>query len=98
SVLAAANVYAGLKIAFVDTGSTTIVLLTFAAFARRFTAREANVAQVVGSSAATMAVTAGLIGPVPALVLGHRDPSALAIGAWGCALAVFGTLIAIPFR
>ncbi|HMG24236.1 MAG TPA: OPT/YSL family transporter [Kofleriaceae bacterium] len=100
-VLAAANVYAGLKIAFVDAGATTIILLSFAAFgggARRFTAREANVAQVVGCSASTMAVTAGLIGPIPALALSGRSISPLAIALWGSLLAVVGTLVALPFR
>jgi len=100
-LIAAVNVYAGLKIAYIDTGATTIVLLSFAAFgigARRFTAREANVAQVVGSSAGTMAVTAGLIGPIPALAIGGHDIAPLAIVVWGSALAVLGTLVALPFR
>lgn len=101
ALLAAANVYAGLKLGFVDVGTTTIVLLAFAVFGagrRPFAAREANAAQVVGSSAGAMAVTAGVIGPIPALALGGHDASPLAIVLFGCALAVFGTLIAIPFR
>jgi uncharacterized oligopeptide transporter (OPT) family protein len=100
-LLAAANVYAGLKIAFVDAGSTTIVLLSFAAFgagARRFTARETNVAQAVGTSASTMAATAGLIGPIPALALCGRAVAPLSIAIWGSLLAVVGTLVALPFR
>src|SRR5262245_36297957 len=100
-LIAVTNVYAGLKIAYVDTGATTIVLLSFAAFgigARRFTAQEANIAQVVGSSAGTMAVTAGLIGPIPALAIGGHDIAPLAILVWGSALGVLGTLVALPFR
>jgi uncharacterized oligopeptide transporter (OPT) family protein len=100
-VLAAANVYAGLKIAFIDAGATTIVLLSFAAFgagARRFTALEASVAQVVGTSASAMAVTAGLTGPIPALAMSGRDLSPVAVAVWGSALAVLGTLAALPFR
>jgi uncharacterized oligopeptide transporter (OPT) family protein len=100
-LLAAVNVYAGLKIAYVDFGSSTLVLLTFAAFgvgARRFTAREANVAQVVGTSAGAMAITAGVTGSIPALAMSGRETSPLAIFVWGGALAVLGTFAAIPFR
>src|SRR5258706_15763118 len=99
--LAAANVYAGLKLGFVDAGTTTIVLVAFAAFGtgrRRFTAQEVNVAQVAGSSAGAMAVTAGLIGPIPALAMTGHDVAPAVIVLWGAALAVFGTLAAIPFR
>jgi uncharacterized oligopeptide transporter (OPT) family protein len=101
ALLAAANVYAGLKLGFVDAGTTTIILLSFAAFGagrRRFTAHEANVAQVAGSSAGAMAVTAGLIGPIPALAMTGRDIALATILLWAIALAVFGTLAAIPFR
>jgi len=101
ALLAAANVYAGLKLGFVDAGTTTIVLLAFAAFGagrRRFTALEANVAQVAGSSAGAMAVTAGLIGPIPALAMTGRDVAPATILVWAVVLAVFGTLAAIPFR
>src|SRR5262245_48071276 len=89
ALLAAANVYAGLRIAFVDAGSTAIVLLVCAA--RRLTAREVNVAQVAGSSAGAMAVTAGLIGPIPALALGGRDVAPIALLLWACAVGAFGT-------
>jgi uncharacterized oligopeptide transporter (OPT) family protein len=99
AVIAAANVYAGLKLGYVDAGTTTIVLVAFAVFGRRGMAPlEANAAQVVGSSAGAMAVTAGLIGPVPALALsGHPVAPAIVI-AWSVVLAAFGTLLAVPFR
>lgn len=98
ALVAAANVYAGLKLGYVDAGTTTIVLLAFAVFGRRMSALEANAAQVAGSSAGAMAVTAGLIGPVPALAMsGHAVAPAVVI-AWSVVLAAFGTLLAIPFR
>src|SRR5262249_8003312 len=99
-VLATANVYAGLKIAFIEFGASTIVLLSAAVFgagARRFSPQEANVAQVVGTSAGAMAVTAGLISPIPALAMAGREISPLALFVWGSAIAVLGTLAAIPF-
>jgi len=100
-LLAAANVYAGLKLGFVDVGTTTVVLVGFAVLGhgrRPLTPQEANVAQVAGSSAGAMAVTAGLIGPIPALALTGHPVSPAVIIVWATALAGFGTLVAIPFR
>ena len=99
--LAAGNVYAGLKLGMVDAGGTTIVLIAFALFGagrRRFSPGEAVVSQVSGSSAATMALTAGLVGPIPALAMSDRFVAPATVVLWGCALAVFGSLLAIPFR
>lgn len=99
--LAAANVYAGLKLGYVDAGTMTILLVCFALFGRgprRFTAHEANMAQVTGSSAGAMAVTAGLIGPIPALAMSDHPASPLTVIVWSVALAAFGTLAARPFR
>ena len=99
--LAAGNVYAGLKLGVVDAGGATIVLVAFALFGagrRRFSPAEAAVCQVTGSSAASMALTAGLVGPIPALVMSDRAVAPAAVVLWGCALAVFGSLLAIPFR
>jgi uncharacterized oligopeptide transporter (OPT) family protein len=101
AVLAAANVYAGLQIGFIDGGTAVIVLLAFALFGagvRRFSAREANVAQVAGGSAAMMALAAGVVGPIPALAMSGLEVPAPAILVWSAALAVLGTVIAIPFR
>lgn len=97
-LLAATNVYVGLKLGFVDPGTTTLILLVFAASGGRFTAQETNVAQATGSSASNMALTAGLLGPIPALAMSGTEVSPIAVIAWGSALAVFGTLAAIPFR
>ncbi len=99
--LAAGNVYAGLKLGVVDAGGATIVLIAFALFGagrRRFSPGEAVVSQVSGSSAASMALTAGLVGPIPALAMSDRAVPLSAVVLWGCALAVFGSLLAIPFR
>jgi len=56
------------------------------------------VSQVSGSSAASMALTAGLVGPIPALAMSGRTMAPVVVELWGCALAVFGSLFAIPFR
>src|SRR5258706_12426216 len=99
--LAAANVYAGLKLGFVDAGTTTIVLVAFAAFGtgrRRFTAQEVNVAQVAGSSAGAMAVTPGLIGPIPGPAMTGHDVAPARNVPWGPALAGVRTLAPHPVR
>ena len=99
--LAAGNVYAGLKLGLVDAGGSTIVLITFALFGAgrwRFSPGEVVVSQVSGSSAATMALTAGVVGPIPALAMSDQVVAPVAVVLWGCALAVFGSLLAIPFR
>ena len=101
ALLAAGNVYSGTKIAILDSGITIIVLLSFGLFAavrRPLSALEANIAQVAGGSAAVMALTTGVVGPVPALALGGHPISPLWIALWGGALAVLGTLLAVPFR
>ena len=101
ALLAAGNVYAGLKLGITDGGMTTVVLLSFATFAaaaRPLGGRESNAAQVAGSSAAGMAVTAGLCGPIPALAMSGDAPAPVWVALWGVALAVLGTLLAVPFR
>ena len=100
-LIAAANVYSGIKLGIVDAGSATIVLVAcalFAALGRPLSRLEANVAQVAGSSAATMALTAGVIGPVPALAMAGHAPDPFWVALWGAALGAFGALLAIPFR
>jgi uncharacterized oligopeptide transporter (OPT) family protein len=74
ALLAAANVYTGLKISVIDGGSITAALLGFTLFAtftrvgrRPYTAIENNITQTTASSAAIMGFAAGLGGPVPAM-------------------------------
>ena len=101
AVIAAANVYAGLELAFVDPGTTTIVLVAFALFGagrRRFAAREVAVAAALGSSAGAMAITAGLVGPLPALALSGHPISPVVTIVWASCLGLLGTALALPFR
>jgi uncharacterized oligopeptide transporter (OPT) family protein len=97
-VLAAANVYTGLKISIIDGGSITATLLgftlfaTFSRLARRnaYTAVENNITQTTAASAAIMGYAAGLGGPVPAMELAGQSFPAWAIVVWGASLAVIG--------
>src|SRR5256885_9220675 len=78
-VLAAANVYTGLKTSFIDGGSITAALLGFTFFAtfkrlsrRPYAALENNITQTTAASAAIMGFVLGISGPVPALsMMGH---------------------------
>jgi uncharacterized oligopeptide transporter (OPT) family protein len=104
-LLAAANVYAGLMLGIVDDGAITVVLCSAAVMVpigrvvgRPFSRLESNVAQAAGASAAGMGLAAGLIGPVPALALSGAPASPVWVALWGAALAIFGTLVAVPFR
>ena len=105
-VLAAGNVYTGLKIGFIDSGSLTATLVTFTMFAalrrfgpRAFTALENNVAQTVAASAAVMGLVHGLSGPMPALALmGAAAPPALALWVWGLGLGLLGVLAGLWAR
>ena len=76
AVLAAGNVYTGLKSGFIDGGALTAALLSFTFFAtfKRLTRLpfgplENNVAQTAAASAAVMSFVHGLTGPMPALML-----------------------------
>jgi uncharacterized oligopeptide transporter (OPT) family protein len=104
SLLAAGNIYAGLVLGVVADAALTIVLVSFGVFAalasiaRPLAAREANAGQVAGNSAAQMAVTAGLAGPIPALAMSGAAPNPVWVALWAAALGVLGTVLAAPLR
>lgn len=100
-LLAAANVYTGLKSGFIDSGALTATLVSFTVFAsvrrfggRAFTRLENNVAQTVAASAAVMGFVHGLMGPIPALTLMGTTYPAWALWAWGLGLGVLGVVVA----
>jgi uncharacterized oligopeptide transporter (OPT) family protein len=106
ALLAAANVYTGLKISIIDGGSITAALLgftlfaTFSRLARRsaYTAAENNITQTTAASAAIMGYAAGLGGPVPAMALAGQSFPAWAISIWGASLAVIGIVAGAALR
>ena len=97
AVLAAGNVYTGLKTSFIDGGSIIAALLGFTFFTTwkrlsrtPYLALENNITQTTASSAAIMSFVAGVPGALPALsMMGHSYP-AWAIAAWGVALGFLG--------
>ncbi|MBC8134087.1 MAG: OPT/YSL family transporter, partial [Deltaproteobacteria bacterium] len=105
AVLAAGNVYTGLKSSFIDGGAVTAALLSFTFFATfkrlarlPFSPFENNVAQTAAASAAVMGFVHGLMAPMPALTLmGHVTP-AWALWTWGISLALVGVVIGAVLR
>ncbi len=102
---AAATSYAGQKIGFIDGGNIPAALLGFGALSlvarRRPSMDDGNLVQTVSSSAAMMAITGGLLGPVAAMALEGSSvamPSLALVVLWGIALGVAGTLMAVPLR
>lgn len=105
AVLAASNVYTGLKSMFIDGGALTASLVGFAllrAFRRRGAGTagplDTNLVQTVASSAAVMSFVHGLMGPVAALNLLGRTYPSWALWAWGLGLAVLGILMGAVLR
>jgi putative OPT family oligopeptide transporter len=99
-LLAAGNVYTGLKTGFIDGGSITAALMGFAFFSAfkriagpPFGALENNIAQTTASSAAIMGFALGVPGPLPALHLMGHDYAAWALVTWGVALGFIGVLL-----
>ena len=105
AVLAAGNVYTGLKISIIDGGSITAALLGFMFFAtftrlarRPYSALENNITQTTAASAAIMGYVAGVGGPVPAMALLGRQFPGWALCAWGLAVALVGIVAAALLR
>lgn len=103
ALLAAGNVYTGLKIAYIDGGSITAALLGFAVFSiwrtrSPYTPLENNITQTTAGAAAVMGAVAGLAGPMPALELFGESVSALALLMWGLAVGTLGVLLGAGLR
>jgi uncharacterized oligopeptide transporter (OPT) family protein len=104
AVLAAGNVYTGLKISMIDGGSITAALLGFMLFSRKrsgqapYSALENNITQTTAASAAIMGYVAGVGGPIPAMsLMGGRFPG-WALAIWGMAIALVGIFAASLLR
>ncbi len=105
AVLAAGNVYTGLKISMIDGGSISAALLGFMFFATfrglgrgPYSALENNITQTTASSAAIMGFVAGVGGGVPALALLGRSFPGWALALWGVAIALVGVVAAALLR
>jgi len=101
-LFAGAASYAGHKAAIIDGGNIPAAIIAFgilsAVLRRRPSVHDGNVVQTVSSSAATMAITGGTVGPVAALALADRTPPLYLVILWGIAVGVVGALMAVPLR
>jgi OPT family oligopeptide transporter len=101
AILAAANVYTGLKTGFIDGGSITAAVLAFAWFRgakRSYGALENNLTQTISGSAAVMSMVVGVAGPMPALALSGHVASSAVMLVWGLALGALGVAVALLLR
>jgi len=105
AVIAAGNVYTGLKTAFIDGGSITVALLGFAFFATfkrifptPYGSLENNIAQTTASSAGIMGFAIGFPGAIPALNLMGYHYSGGALVVWGIGLGLLGILVGAMLR
>jgi putative OPT family oligopeptide transporter len=105
AVMAAANVYVGLKTGVWDSGMVFAAVVGFLAFSaagrsggRRYGPLENNITQTTSASCAVMPATAGVLGAIPALeLLGHHYP-VWAVALWGIALGIIGVLVGLVLR
>src|SRR5687767_7900159 len=75
------NVYLGLKTVFTVGGSLMTAILAFGFFSllgRRLSVLETNISQTAGMAGSGMASAAGLLAPVPAMMMMGHDVPALA--------------------
>lgn len=109
AVIATINVYFGLKTGWTIGGSILAAILSYALFAmlrpaQPFTVLETNIAQTAASATGTMTTAAGLVAPIPALMLMARDgASSFDLGVvplivWSAAVAWIGVFFAVPLR
>ena len=101
-VFAGITSYTGHKAGIIDGGNIPAAILAFgilsAVLRRRPSIDEGNVVQTTSSSAAMMAITGGMIGPVAALVLAKHEPNFAVVVLWGIAVGVVGCMLAVPLR
>lgn len=102
-VVAAMNLYLGLKIGWSIGGSLMAAILAYGAFsmlapALPYTLLEANITQTTCSAAGTMVPAAGLTATIPAMKLLDQDLSTAGLFAWTAAVAYLGVMFAVPLR
>ncbi|AGC42303.1 OPT family oligopeptide transporter [Myxococcus stipitatus DSM 14675] len=105
ALLAVTNVSMGLKLGWWESGSVMAAVLGFGGMAAVSRARgspytplENNLTQVTAVSVGAMPAAAGLLGPLPALMLLGMDVPGVAVAAWSVALGILGVLAAHLLR
>jgi len=102
-VVAAMNIYFGLKTGWGIGGSLIAAILGYSVFAaikpkRPYTVLEANITQTAGSAAGSMTSAAGLLSAVPALGMLGYELSPVELTLWALSVAYLGVFYAVPLR
>lgn len=100
--LAAANVYTGLKVAYIDGGAISAALVSYLILRmwRRDWGRSdpVNLAQITASTAASMVAVLGLAGPWPALRMTGVVVHDGVLIVWGCSLGAWSIWLGWSLR
>ena len=104
-LIAAMNIYLGLKTGWGIGGSIIAAILAYAVFSmlrpkRPFTPLETNIAQTAGSAAGSMTMAAGLVAAIPAIQLMDGGPELgyFELTLWALSVAYIGIFFAVPLR
>lgn len=101
SIVSCTNIYIGLKIGWAFGASIISAVLGFSIFSllnRKLSVLETNIAQTSGSAAGYMSSAAGLLAPIPAMMLLGYNFSWYALMMWSVSVAFLGVFFAVPLR
>lgn len=102
-LIAAMNMYLGLKIGITEGGSLLAAILSFGLFTamnptKPFSVLETNISQTAGSGAGSMPSAAGLLAPIPAMAMLGEPVPWYALFLWALSVAYLGVFFAVPLR
>jgi OPT family oligopeptide transporter len=102
-VVAAMNIYFGLRTGWGIGGSIIAAILSYSLFQilnpkQEFSILETNIAQTAGSAAGSMSSAAGLVSAIPAMSMLGYKLSMMELFAWALSIAYLGVFFAIPLR
>ena len=100
-VVACTNIYIGLKIGWTFGASITSAVIAYALFSvfkSKLSVLETNTVQTAGSAAGYMSSAAGLVAPIPALMLLGIEFHWFHLLLWTISAAFLGVFFAIPLR
>jgi uncharacterized oligopeptide transporter (OPT) family protein len=99
ALLAAANVYVGLKTSWWDSGGITAAVVAFALLGRSRGCEGTVIAETLASAASSMPAALGVMGAIPAMVMLHLSiPPTLSLCVWGLLMGALGMLMATLLR
>ena len=100
-IVACTNLYIGLKIGWTFGGAIIAAVLSYSLFSLfrvKLSVLETNTVQTAGSAAGYMSSAAGLIAPIPALMLLGIEYPWYQLLLWTISAAFLGVFFAIPLR